>query len=107
MASNMKAVTRLILVALVQSAFLLAADSVDSSAAPAAALSAEPPVVEPSAADAATATAGTDDQWHLSVSPYLWLPGIHGDVGALGRDVGFRVSPATRDRGTQTDATGC
>src|SRR5882672_5635976 len=24
----------------------------------------------------------SDDQWHLSVSPYLWFPGVHGTVGA-------------------------
>ncbi len=33
-----------------------------------------------------------DDQWHISVSPYLWFPGIHGTVGALGREVGVKVS---------------
>jgi hypothetical protein len=35
---------------------------------------------------------GMDDQWHISVSPYLWFAGVHGTVGALGRDVGFKAS---------------
>ncbi len=35
-----------------------------------------------------------DDQWHLAVSPYLWLAGVHGSVGALGRDVSVHASPA-------------
>jgi hypothetical protein len=35
---------------------------------------------------------GNDDQWHFSVSPYLSFPGIHGTVGAFGRDVGFKAS---------------
>ena len=29
-----------------------------------------------------------------SVSPYLWFPWIHGTVGALGRQVGFSVTPS-------------
>lgn len=33
-----------------------------------------------------------DDQWHLSVSPYLWFPGVHGTVGAFNRDAGFAAS---------------
>lgn len=33
-----------------------------------------------------------DDQWHLSVSPYLWFPGTHGTAGAFNRDVGYRAS---------------
>jgi len=34
-----------------------------------------------------------DNQWHFSFSPYLWFPGVHGTVGAFGRDVGFKASP--------------
>jgi hypothetical protein len=33
-----------------------------------------------------------DDQWHLSVSPYLWFPGTHGTLGAFNRDVGYKAS---------------
>ena len=31
----------------------------------------------------------SDDNWHVSISPYLWFAGVHGTVGALGRTVGF------------------
>jgi hypothetical protein len=34
------------------------------------------------------------DQWHLSVSPYLWFPGVHGTIGAYGRQAGFKASPS-------------
>src|ERR1700761_1568787 len=33
-----------------------------------------------------------DSQWHVAVSPYLWLPGVHGTVGAFDRDAGFKAS---------------
>src|SRR5262245_49854028 len=32
------------------------------------------------------------DQWRLSVTPYLWFPGIHGNIGALNRDVSVHAS---------------
>jgi hypothetical protein len=35
-----------------------------------------------------------DDSWHISVSPYLWLPGVHGTIGAFGRNADFRASPS-------------
>lgn len=35
---------------------------------------------------------GNDDQWHFFVSPYLYFPGIHGTVGAFGRDTAFKAS---------------
>jgi hypothetical protein len=34
----------------------------------------------------------SDDNWHVSISPYLWFAGVHGTVGALGRTVGFDAS---------------
>src|SRR5277367_554541 len=36
------------------------------------------------------AGSANDDQWHLSVSPYLFFPGVHGTIGAFGREAGFR-----------------
>ena len=33
-----------------------------------------------------------DDQWHISISPYLWFAGTHGTLGAFNRDVGYRAS---------------
>lgn len=41
-----------------------------------------------------TAASGTgnDGQWHFVVAPYLWLPGVHGTVGAFDKDAGFKAS---------------
>ena len=48
----------------------------------------------PSASVSAPAgTTAADDGWHFAVSPYLWFPGVHGTIGALGRDVSFKASP--------------
>jgi hypothetical protein len=67
-------------------------------------ISGEPLATDPAGApgpQGGTAQGGTapvapvsDDQWHISVSPYLWFPGVHGTVGALGRDAGFKASPS-------------
>jgi hypothetical protein len=48
----------------------------------------------PSAAGTSDAETGNDNQWHIAVSPYLWIAGIHGSIGALDRNVGFKVSPS-------------
>jgi hypothetical protein len=37
-------------------------------------------------------TVSADDGWHVGISPYLWLAGVHGTVGALGRQTGVHVS---------------
>src|SRR4029077_10978892 len=34
-----------------------------------------------------------DNQWHIAVSPYLWFPGVHGTIGALGHDASYSASP--------------
>jgi hypothetical protein len=60
----------------------------EPSAAPAA------PVPSPPQGGGAIDRTSQDDTWHLSVSPYLWLPWIHGTVGALGNDAGFSVTPS-------------
>jgi hypothetical protein len=36
---------------------------------------------------------GTGGDWQISASPYLWLPGIHGTVGAFDRDADVSISP--------------
>jgi hypothetical protein len=41
----------------------------------------------------ASAQSGMGDDWQVSVSPYLWLPGVHGTVGAFDRDAGVSASP--------------
>ena len=40
-----------------------------------------------------TVSATSDSDWHLSASGYLWLPGVHGNVGALDRIVAVSASP--------------
>jgi hypothetical protein len=44
--------------------------------------SSRPPVAGP----------GKYDQWRLSVTPYLWFPGVHGNIGAFDRDVSVHAS---------------
>jgi len=53
-------------------------------------------VPEPAASDPALPQASTlfsDSGWHLVIAPYLWLPGVHGTIGALDRDVSVRATP--------------
>jgi hypothetical protein len=38
-------------------------------------------------------TADDDSEWHVDLSPYIWLPGVHGTVGALGRDSSVHATP--------------
>jgi hypothetical protein len=51
---------------------------------------------QPSTADSVPFPAGPtgpDNSWHLSVSPYLWFPGVHGTIaGPNGRSLAFRAS---------------
>src|SRR6476646_54609 len=44
------------------------------------------------AIDQTAAPAGPDNQWHLSVSPDLWFPGVHGSLGTNDRAVGIHAS---------------
>ena len=37
--------------------------------------------------------AADDTDWHFSVSPYVWLPGIHGTVGAAGKQISVHATP--------------
>ena len=70
------------------------------SAAPDAAVAAESPSPDPAEpADPGPPQGGTasgqkaaDDQWHLAISPYLWLPGVHGTIGDANHDISFRAS---------------
>jgi len=41
----------------------------------------------------ASAQSGTGGDWQVSVSPYLWFPGIHGTVGAFDRDASVSATP--------------
>jgi hypothetical protein len=53
-----------------------------AATAPAPAVAAESAAATPSnGAAAATAAAASEGDWHFAVSPYLWLPGVHGSIG--------------------------
>jgi hypothetical protein len=34
-----------------------------------------------------------DDNWHIAVSPYLWLPGVHGTSGLNGHNLSIHATP--------------
>ena len=40
------------------------------------------------------ATSSANDGWHFTIAPYLWFPGVHGTVGALGHNASIHVSGA-------------
>jgi hypothetical protein len=40
----------------------------------------------------ASAQASSEGGWHVGVSPYFWLAGIHGTVGALGKEASVHAS---------------
>ena len=46
----------------------------------------------PDAPSQKAAKTSDDDVWYFNVSPYIWVPGIHGTVGALGHDASVHVS---------------
>ena len=37
-------------------------------------------------------TSSFDDSWHFDFAPYVWFPGMHGTVGAVGHDASVHVS---------------
>ncbi len=39
-------------------------------------------------------TANAEEGWHLAITPYLWFPGMHGTVGALGHYASVHASAA-------------
>jgi hypothetical protein len=43
-------------------------------------------------ANSATPTTQKDDEWHFTLSPYLWFPGVEGIVGARDRDTHVSAS---------------
>ncbi len=79
-----------------QSTDVLVSNSLDSTSTPATVVADQP--IPSDAESATTATPAppvgepTSD-WHFAVSPYLWLPGVHGTVGAKGHEASIHVSP--------------
>jgi hypothetical protein len=63
-----------------------------STSTPTSPMPADPPAAAPVGGGPGQIGTSQERQWHLSVSPYLWLPGAHGTIGALGRDAGFKAS---------------
>ncbi|MGA7915640.1 MAG: hypothetical protein WCA00_10425 [Candidatus Acidiferrales bacterium] len=43
---------------------------------------------------APAASTASESDWHFTVAPYLWFPGVHGSIGGPnGEQVGFKASP--------------
>jgi hypothetical protein len=72
------------------------ASGILDAAAPVLAVVDQPPASDTEAAisivDSPQGGEPTSD-WHVAVSPYLWFPGVHGTIGAFGRDVGIHATP--------------
>jgi hypothetical protein len=52
-----------------------------------------PPSSQPQSSPSSSSQApGPDYNWHVSISPYLWLPGLHGTTGAFNHDVSVHAS---------------
>jgi hypothetical protein len=56
-------------------------------------LSAGSAIPLPDKAPARDSAVTSDDGWHLAISPYLWLAGTHGTLGARNRELSFKASP--------------
>jgi hypothetical protein len=66
----------------------------DSTVALATGTATQPAAADPTAsAPAQASSADQSDGWHFAVSPYLWLPGVHGTVGADALPVSIHASP--------------
>jgi len=44
------------------------------------------------APQAPSSPVSSNDGWHVAVSPYIWFAGMHGNVGALGREASVHAS---------------
>ncbi len=84
---------------------VLASDGVDSIVTPPVAIVVQPAtsgdefsmVTTPPTTSAATSGSPQvgmpESDWHFAVSPYLWLPGVHGTVGANDHVVSVHATP--------------
>ena len=51
------------------------------------------PFLATSVAPATTSNGRSLNGWDIRATSYRWLQGMHGDISALGRDIGFKASP--------------
>jgi hypothetical protein len=54
--------------------------------------SASSPTPSPDPSPTRDPAASDDSGWHLAISPYLWLAGAHGTLGAFDRQISFKAS---------------
>jgi hypothetical protein len=74
---------------------LLATNNIDSDTSLLPEVNGEATAADSTAQTTAAATpepSGKDNQWHISVSPYLWFPGMYGTVGFPNRNVKVHAS---------------
>jgi hypothetical protein len=70
-------------------------DSDSTSTSPAAAVEATEygaPAQAPAAPTPQQAAPDPNSRWHFSATPYLWFPGMYGNVGALGHEASVHAS---------------
>jgi hypothetical protein len=73
---------------------VLGTSDVSSTAAPVPAITDQPLAAAPAAPiPAQVGMKADDDGWHFSVSPYLWLPGVHGTLGVRNQSASIHASP--------------
>ncbi len=75
---------------------VLVSDSLDSTSTPATVIADQPIPFDAESATPATPAPPVGEptsDWHFAVSPYLWLPGVHGTVGAKGHEASIHASP--------------
>jgi hypothetical protein len=75
---------------------LLAANNLDRDAASVTDATSETTAADPAAQATGTTTSEPtgkeDDQWHIAVTPFLWVPGVYGTVGYPDRDLRLHAS---------------
>lgn len=66
--------------------------STHSQALPESHANSDSPLVPEAEPPLPNAPTRSDQGWHFSVSPYVWLPGVHGTIGVLGHDASIHAS---------------
>jgi hypothetical protein len=71
----------------------LVSDSLESTSTRAPVVADLPTPSDAEAAAPAPPVGEPTSDWHFAVSPYLWFPGVHGTIGALGHEASVHASP--------------